>query len=233
MLLALVCLTIAAPLRAQSMADPTGHWEGAFDLPNFKMPLAFDLARRANGGLEGTMTSATENIDGLPLQTVSLDGRLVHIVIASGSGKGEFSGVLTADGKTISGAFNVNGMSAPIDFTRTGDARIDRPVSAPIGKELEGVWNGVLDVGGKQMRVVLRMVNHPDGTSTGVVINLDGGNIEIPVSAIRQNAANVIVEIRAVGGSYSGTLDANGSELAGTWTERAFSAPLALRRASR
>ena len=83
------------------------------------------------------------------------------------------------------------------------------------------------------MRGVLRMVNHPDGTSTGVVINLDGGDIEIPVSAIKQNAANVIVEIPAVGGSYSGTLNADGSELAGAWTERAFSAPLAFRRASR
>jgi hypothetical protein len=37
----------------------------------------------------------------------------------------------------------------PFSLTRTGDPRIEAPAtSAPIGKELEGIWNGTLDVNG-------------------------------------------------------------------------------------
>jgi len=229
-LIALGCLVIAAPGRGQSTADLSGHWEGTVSLPNFQLPLAIDLARGEAGRFVGTLTNDAEGIAGLPLKTVTLDGRLVQFVIASGSGSQEYNGVLMSDGRTISGAFNVNGISAPIDFTRTGDAKIDRPSSAPIAKSLEGAWNGTLDVGGKSMRVVVTLTNHGDGTSTGTVMNLDGGEVSIPISRIAQQGSQVTLEIKVVSGSYVGSLSADGAELTGTWSEKTFSAPLKLRR---
>src|SRR5262249_19093966 len=174
-LIAIACLVMAGPVRAQSTVDPTGHWEGTVTLPNFELPLAIDIARGDAGRFIGTLTNDAEGIAGLPLKTVTLDGRLVQFVIASGSGSQEFNGVLMADGRTISGAFNVYGLSAPIDFTRTGDAKIDRPSSAAIGESLAGAWNGTLAVGGKSMRVAVSLTNHANGTSTGTVVNLDAG----------------------------------------------------------
>ena len=56
----------------------------------------------------------------------------------------------------------------PFDLKRAGLAQIaPTPKSAPIGKELEGRWSGTIDVGGKTERLVLKMTNHADGTSTG------------------------------------------------------------------
>ena len=231
--IAAACLAVSLSARAQSTPDPSGHWEGTVDPPNFKLPLPVDIDRGDPGGFVGTLTNVSEGIQGLPLRTVALDGRLVQIVIASGSGSQEFNGVLTADGKTISGAFSVNGFSAPIDFTRTGDARIERPTSAPIGKEFEGTWNGVLDVNGKPMHVVLKMLNHPNGTSTGVVINMDSGGVEVPVSTITQKDSNLTATVNAVSGSFVASLSPDHSELTGTWTEKTFSAPLVFRRATR
>lgn len=229
----LACLTLALRAGAQTTVDPSGHWEGTVDLPNFKLPVVVDIARNESGGLIGTLTNASEGIQGYPLKTVSIDGRLVQFVIASGSGSQEFSGVLTADGRTISGAFNVNGFSAPIDFTRTGDARIDRPTSPPIAKEFEGIWRGTLDVQGTQMHVLLKMTNHPNGTSSGVVVNLDSGAIEVPITSITQKASNLTAEVSIVGGALTATLSADGSELAGTWSQRGLSAPVAFKRESR
>jgi hypothetical protein len=231
--LALACLAFALRAGAQSAVDPSGHWEGTVDLPNFKLPVVVDIARSESGGLIGTLTNTSEGIQGLPLKTVSIDGRLVQFVIASGSGSQEFSGVLTADGRTISGAFNVNGFSAPIEFTRTGDAHIDRPTSPPIAKEFEGTWRGMLDVQGTQNHVLLKMTNHADGTSTGVVVNLDSGAIEVPISAITQKASSLTVQVNIVGGTLAATLSADGSELSGTWSQRGLSAPIAFKRETR
>jgi len=228
-LIGIACLVMAGPARAQSTVDPAGHWEGTVTLPNFQLSLAIDIARGDAGRFVGTLTNDSEGIAGLPLKSVTLDGRLVQFVIASGSGSEEFSGVLTADGRTISGAFMVNGLSAPIDFTRTGDAKIDRPSSAAIAKSLEGVWNGALDVGGKSMRVAISLTNHANGTSTGTVVNLDAGAVEIPISRIVQEGPNVTFEINVVSGTFVGSVSADGAELAGTWTQKSFSAPLKLR----
>jgi len=229
-LIALGCLVIATQAGAQSTADLSGHWEGTVALPNFQLPLAIDVARGEPGRFVGTLTNNAEGIAGLPLRTVTLDGRLVQFVIASGSGSQEYNGVLMSDGQTISGAFNVNGISAPIDFTRTGDAKIEHPSSAPIATALEGAWNGTLDVGGKSMRIVITLANHADGTSTGTAMNLDGGEVPIPISRIAQQGSEVTLEIKVVSGSYVGSLSADGAELAGTWSEKSFSAPLKLRR---
>jgi hypothetical protein len=227
-LIIIACAALARPVVAQSAVDPTGHWEGTVNLPNFQLPLAIDIAR-GDRGFIGTLTNDAEGITGLPLKTVTLDGRLVQFVIASGSGAQEFSGVLTADGQTISGAFMVNGLSVPIEFSRTGDARIDRPSSAAIDKALEGTWTGSLDANGKSMRVVLRLSNHPDGTATGTMINLDGGGVEIPLSRIAKSGAQVTLDVKVVNGSYVGTLSQDGAGLSGTWTEKSMSAPLSLR----
>jgi hypothetical protein len=230
-LIALGCLVIAAPARAQSTADLSGHWEGTVSLPNFQLPLAIDIARGEPGRFVGTLTNDAEGIAGLPLKTVTLDGRLVQFVIASSSGSQEYNGVLMSDGRTISGAFNVNGMSAPIDFSRTGEAKIERPSSAPIAKALEGTWNGTLDVSGKSMRIVVMLTNHADGTSSGTVMNLDGGSVAIPISRIAQQGSEVTLDIKVVSGSFVGAMSADGAGLAGTWKEKSFSAPMTLRRA--
>lgn len=71
-----------------------------------------------------------------------------------------------------------------------GTTRIERPSSAPIDKALEGTWDGVLDLEGKPMRVVLTMTNHADGTSTATLA-IDSGAVEIPVSKITQQGGTV------------------------------------------
>lgn len=232
-LIAFACLVVALPARAQSPVDPTGHWEGIVDLPNLKLPIAIDIARGETSGFVGTLTNTQEGIQGLPLKSVALDGRLVQFVIASGSGREEFNGVLTANGKAISGSFLVNGFSAPIEFERTGDPAIEHPTSAPIDKAFEGTWNGVLNVNGTSMPLVMTMTNHADGTSTASISSPTSAGIEIPVSALVQKASSLTAEIKAVSATYAGALSADGSTLTGTWTEPRFSGPVTFTRASR
>ena len=121
----------------------------------------------------------------------------------------------------------------PFVMTRKGDATLEAPArSAALGKELEGTWNGAVEASGLQRRLVLTLANRPDGTSTGHFLSVDEG-LEIPISAITQKASSVVLEVKALGGTYTGALNSEGTELAGTWTQGPAALPLTLRRAAK
>jgi hypothetical protein len=115
---------------------------------------------------------------------------------------------------------------------RTGDPRIaPAPKSAPIDKRLEGTWSGALDTQRGQLRLVVKMMNQPDGTATGTIAALDEGGVEVPI-AITGRVSSLTIEIPSVRSSFVGALSADNTELVGTWTERQATLPLTLRRAT-
>jgi hypothetical protein len=215
---------------AQTAVDPSGHWEGTIQVPEMPVMVEIDLTRNSKGELVGTFTQ-TRRLNGLPLTNLALDDHSVTFQI-KGSPAGErlFKGDISADGASTSGKFAQAGYSMPFALTRTGEAKIDPPArSAQIGKALEGTWNGTLEVGGVLRQLVLTMANQPDGTSTGSFMNVEEG-LEIPVTSIAQSASIVTLDIKAVEGSYSGTLNADGSEINGTLTQGSATLALTFRK---
>jgi hypothetical protein len=228
----------AVVLFAQAPVDPAGHWAGAIHVPPFngagsrEVAVEIDLTTNAAGVLDGTFTQAEQGVKGLPLSNVSRDGRTVSFEIKANGG-GVFRGT-QSDAMSISGEFvtSQGGFNIPFDLKRTGDARIaPAPKNPPIGKELEGTWNGSIDVGGKPERLVLKMSNLPDGTSTGTIQDVDGSNVEIPV-AMTQKASNLTIDLSVVSASYAAVLNAD-NELVGTWTQGPLSLPLTFKRVSK
>jgi hypothetical protein len=231
-LLAALLLSPLTSLLAQTAADLTGHWEGSIQAPTKEVRIEVDLAKNGQGELEGTFNNPAQNLKGLPLSNFSVEGRAVSFQIKGAPGERAFKGDLSADAKSISGDYNQSGYSVRFSLTRTGDPRIEAPAkSAPIAKELEGVWNGTLDAHGKQMRVVLTMANQPDGTATGSFVSVDEG-LEIPIATITQKASSVTLDVKAVGGSYSGALNNDATELAGTYTQGSLVLSLNFRRSA-
>jgi len=232
MLLVAALLLLPAPsLLAQTAVDPSGHWEGTIQAqPNMEVKVEIDLARNGQGALAGTFGEPAQGVKGLPLSTVAVEGRSVRFVVKGGPELATFQGMLSADGKSISGDVAQGGYSIAFTLTRTGDARIAPvPKSAAIGKELEGTWNGTLDINGVPMRLVVKMANQPDGTAAGTIVSPDGSGVEIPI-AMTQKDSRVTIDVASVGGSYVGVLNGAGTELAGTWTQGQSALPLALRR---
>jgi hypothetical protein len=74
----LVVSLVAAPAtaRAQSV-DPSGHWEGAITIPGSEIPFQVDLSKNAQGKFVATYSRPENNLNGLPLANVSLDGRAI------------------------------------------------------------------------------------------------------------------------------------------------------------
>jgi hypothetical protein len=224
-------LLLAAPfVLAETAVDPSGHWEGAVNLPGRELEIEIDLAKNSKGDLAGTFGQPEQGVKGLPLSTAAAEGRSVRFVVKADAEPATFEGVLAADGKSISGDVAQAGYTLPFSLTRTGDARIaPAPKSAPIGKELEGTWTGTLEAGGRKLRLMLKMANQRDGTATGTIVSVDGSGVEIAIG-MTQKAAGLTIEVPSVSASYTGVLNAAGTELTGTWTQGPAGLPVTFRR---
>jgi hypothetical protein len=162
---------------------------------------------------------------------VSFDGKVVSFELRANGG-GVFTGTL-ATATSIAGDFvtTEGGYAVRFDLARTGDAKIAAAArSAAIGEDLEGVWTGTIEFQGKKERLVLKMTNRPDGSSTGTVLDVDGSNVEIPI-AMRQSGSDVTIEVAAVAATFTGAL--TGVELAGTWNQGSLSLPVTFARGAK
>jgi hypothetical protein len=206
----------ASSARGQVPADPTGHWQGVIQAPAQNVSFEVDLARNGNGQFEGTLGIPGQKLKGLPLTKIAVDGPSITFYARSDQ---PLRGVLSADGASMSGDFFVSGSSVPFAMARTGAPRIEAaPKSAAITKTLEGTWNATLEIEGMTFRLVMMLSNHADGTASGRIVNLDEGSLEIPLR-IAQAGSNVTLDSTVLGSSFAGTINAAGTELAGTFTE--------------
>jgi hypothetical protein len=227
--IAALSLIMSTPLLGQRGADPTGHWEGTVTVPDNTLDFQVDIVRNADGALAGTISLPREKVKGLPLSKIAVNGAAVTFSARSDQG---FSGTLSADGTTIGGDFSMPEGTVPFRMTRLGDARLDPvPVSAKIDTSLEGTWNGIVQGRQKQIRLVLKMANRPDGSASGSIVNLDEGGLELPI-VITQDAANVTLQATPVESSFTGTLNADGTVLAGTLHLGMQEAPLTFTKAA-
>jgi len=213
---------------AQSLPSAAGHWEGTVQIPDMELAVEIDL--KANSAIyAGTFSQPVQGVKGLPLSTVVVEGKNVRFVVRAGQAPATFHGLLSDDGTSMSGQVEQGGQSVPFKLTRNGDARIAPvPVNGPIAKELEGSWNGAIEAEGRSMRLVLKMANQTDG-AIGTIMSPDGSGVEIPI-AITQKGLSVTIGVPSIAASFAGTLNPEGTELAGQWTQGPVTAPLTFQR---
>ena len=98
------------------------------------------------------------------------------------------------------------------------------PVTQAQAPSLEGTWRGTLDTGAGSLRLALRVTKAADGLLIGTLDSLDQGS-SIPVDRIVVTGSTVRLDLKSVGGTFEGAMNAAGTELKGTWTQ---SVPLPL-----
>jgi hypothetical protein len=233
LIFAAALVACASFVFAQTPVDPSGHWAGAITAPFGEVAIEVDLWQAADGRLRATLNQPAQNVTGLPLRNVIIDGRAVSFESKAGTGGGKFQGILFADGRTISGDYASPLGTAPFTLSRTGDAVVAPPLTSPaVGREMEGGWHGTLEAGGRQLRMVLTLANQPDGTALASVVSVDEGELDIPVAIVQKGSA-VTLDIRMTGATYAATLSPDGNELTGTFIQGPAQLPLVLRRATR
>ena len=226
--LIVACLLCVPSAPAQPAAG-AGHWQGSIAAPGQDLAIEVDLVQNSKGEWVGSINIPPQGLKGFPLSGVAVKGNSVTFAMKGVPGDPKFDGKLSTDGKGISGSFTQGEANLTFSLTRTGDAVIDAPAkSTAITREMEGLWEGALDVNGKTLRLKLNLSNQPDGTATGIMISVDQGGGEIPITTITQTSSNLKLEVKTIDGSYEGGLT-NGA-LIGHWTQRGATFPLTLKR---
>ena len=70
--LATALLLPLTALRAAGPADPSGHWEGAIQIPSGEVRVEVDLALDAGGKLVGTFGNPSDQVKGYPLASLKV-----------------------------------------------------------------------------------------------------------------------------------------------------------------
>jgi hypothetical protein len=229
MKIAFRCLMACAMAAASAVAqtDASGHWEGKVDVPNGPTGLALDLAKNAKGVWVASLGVPEQKITGLRVTDIDVVGAEVRFAAPDLPGSPTFELTL-ADGK-LTGALLVQALSLALEMQRTGDAKVEIAQPSPaVSKELEGDWEGLVPVpNGQGLVIIIHFKNQPDQTVEATIDSPGQDAIGLPLKAVAQKGA--ILEFAVgVGGSYKGTLNKEGTQIAGEWTQRQGAAPLTL-----
>ena len=98
----------------------------------------------------------------------------------------------------------------------------------PATNKLTGNWLGTLDAGGAKLRLLFKISQTSSGVLNGKVDSLDQGARDLPINSITVKEGKVNLEVKSVGGSYEGTLDAGAKKLEGMWRQSGQELPLTL-----
>lgn len=104
--------------------------------------------------------------------------------------------------------------------------------SQAAGTDATGTWEGTLDAGTAQLRLVVHVTRGEDGALAGTLDSPDQGATGIPLTTVEGGGRRLAFTVEALGASYEGTLGADGA-VVGTFTQGPVSLPLTLRQVDR
>jgi hypothetical protein len=223
-------LLLLAPAAALAAADPAGMWEGTVKAPPGDLGVVFNL-HRDGGKWAGEMDVPVQNVTGLPLANVQVDGAKVSFTMP-GQGDPHYEGKLSSDGKSISGGLSAGGQQIPLDLKWKSEPRaVEKAVTVNTGdvQALEGVWEGVLEVQGMQLHVRFNLTRNADGGITATFDSVDQGVKGVPIAGVARSGDTVKFDLKAVSITYEGTLNKDASVMTGTFTQ-GDGVPLTLQR---
>ena len=221
-----VAVLISAALSAQD--GPRGHWTGSIDIPGHTATVDIDLDKTVKGWV-GSMALPVQKASGIPLEAIAFTNGQWTFRIKVLPEAPTFTGTLSADGLTLSGDFTQGDVSFPFKLSRVGDAQVAEIKPSPaVPREFLGTWEGTLLEQGVPKKMVFKIANDENGASAVLISSDDGA--EIPVATIEHKDAELKLLVKAIGAEYWGELNADGTQLNGSWTQSEKNVQLKLKK---
>lgn len=99
--------------------------------------------------------------------------------------------------------------------------------AAAFAQDVTGSWNGTLNAGGMELRVVFNFTKGGDGKTACTLDSPDQGVRGIPVEVVSASQDSVSLTVKAIGAAYEGrVID---GEIKGTFSQMGHSFPLSLK----
>jgi uncharacterized protein (TIGR03435 family) len=104
--------------------------------------------------------------------------------------------------------------------------------TAIFAQSLPGSWQGTLKTPGKDLRVVFKISTTDKDAMKAVLYSIDQAPQGLPASEVARQGSTVKILVPGVGGRFEGKLSADGTSIAGDWTQGPTPIPLTLTRAT-
>jgi hypothetical protein len=208
-------------------AKLAGHWEGEMVGDGAqKILVSLDLDRNAQSEWIASMGLPAENMTGLVVQEVTVKGPSVKFVAVELM-MTPFDLALGPDG-TLKGTISGPAAQA-VEFKRTGEAKVELIPSSPaVSQQLEGNWEGTLQIPNRAVVMTFHFENQTDQTVKATFSTDDGP--DLPLNDVKQTGQQVEFGLRVAHGRFEGTLNEDGTELTGQFYHGENGMPLTLRR---
>src|SRR5215510_5943484 len=118
-------------------------------------------------------------------------------------------------------------------LAHVAEAQTQTPGAAAAGHNLEGTWEGALDVGAMKLRLALKVTKAADGAIAAKLDSLDQGANDLQVDAISLRDGAVHFEMKRLQAVFEGTLNKENSEIAGQFKQGEATYPLTLKRVAK
>jgi len=108
------------------------------------------------------------------------------------------------------------------------------PAGALLAQNVTGDWQGslILPQGRPPLRIVVKISRADDESLKAILYSIDQPGPPINAASAIQQGSTLKLDIAAIGGAYEGRLSADGTSIAGTWTQGGPASPLNLVRAT-
>ena len=197
----------AMPAAAQQAAD--GCWVGKIGAGT-QIARAVVVLHRA--GTPSTMHVMSRALSSDTLHDVVMRADSVTFAYGVGDRATTVAAVLGADG-TLVGGFSRAGTTHPLRMKRV--AGTPDPATA-----LMGYWSGTLTSGGaKVLTTGLQFRPAPCGQVYMTLDSPDQGANDLPVTAVSLVGDSLFFELEYLDGAFRGTVSADRTQIAGTWTQ--------------
>jgi hypothetical protein len=205
--------------------DIVGDWQGTLKVAgDVELRLALHVTK-GDDGLKATLDSIDQGTNGIPVTTIKLESAKVTFTVEAV--RGTYEGTVNAGGTAIDGTWS-QGQPLPLAWVR-GVPSTKAPAKPAAPSDIDGTWKGTLEVPSGGVRLAVHIVNTTDGL-TATMDSLDQGANGIPVTTVTRNGSSLKLELKTVGSTFEGTLDAALAKVDGTWKQGDGSLPLVLTR---
>jgi hypothetical protein len=206
--------------------DFTGHWESTSPLKVGVLGLSVDLARRDNGEWVGSLSDPVRKVVGIRVAAITIKGERVQFMSPDLPGTPSYDLALRKN--SLAGTVSVRGNALPLTMQRTSNADVKiTPPSQAVSKELEGDWDGSLP--GRDDGVTFHFKNRTDQTVEATITSLSLAAKTQALVRVAQSGADVEFTLFIFGGSYKGTINSDGTEMTGAWTQNPGAPPIPLK----
>ena len=219
-----VALGISTALAAHAQ-NIVGDWQGTLGSGQTKLHLVLHINKGDDGGYKATLDSIDQGANGIPVSSVSLKGSKLNLTVDAVNGT--YEGDVNADATQIAGTWT-QGQPLPLTFMRGVPPANPEPKPAK-PSDIDGTWQGTVDVGGTKVRIVFHVTNTLEGLRA-TMDSPDQGAAGIRATAVKRSGQSLTVEMETIGGKFEGKIADNLQSIDGTWSQGGGSVPLLLKR---